>query len=240
MWMTDKHILIAVNNCGSSYGWVLLKNTCGGKMMTKTRHAPVRAIKPEWREGRRIIGLQRNPFAWYVAGWNKDHYLQELRGARAVPFEEWFWKTNETPWRYLPEAYRPPPAKYILPGAYTFFHLHYCLWNSLEVFAAYGSMAEVAAEYDRHLGVDDWVFAHTYYEDFARILGKPLVIDTTELLSDRNAHPHGPHQDYYTPDMRTYVHENDAFLLDKYGYAWDGPAYRSAEHKYPTVTEGSP
>ncbi len=239
--MTNKHILIAVNNCGSSYAWVVLKNTCGGKMMTKTRHAPVRAVKQEWRKGRRIIGLQRNPFAWYVTGWNKDHCLQIGRGARPVPFEEWFWEINSRPWRYLPEAYRPPAAKHILPGAYTFFHLHYCLWNSLDIFANHRSMKDVAAIYDDQLGVDDWVFAHTYYEDFARILGKPLLTNTPEgKRIARNAHPHGPHQDYYTPKMRAYVQGNDAFLLDKYGYTWDGPAYSSAEHKYPAGIEGTP
>lgn len=233
MWMTDRHILIAVNNCGSSHGWVLLKDTCGGRMMTETRHAPVRAVEPEWRSSRRIIGMQRNPFAWYVTGWWKDHYLQKQRGAKAVPFDEWFADLNRRPWRYLPVAYRPPPAKHILPGAYTFFHLHYCLWNSLAVFSEYRTMSQVVANYDANLGIDDWVFAHTYYEDFARILGRPVVIDRSRTLSDMNAHPHGPHQDYYTPEMRAYVQKKDGWLLDRYGYTWDGPAYRSAEHEWP-------
>jgi len=230
MFMTDKHILIAVNNCGSSYGWNLLRDTCGGRLMTKTRHAPVYAIKPEWRKGRRVIALQRNPFAWYVTGWYKNDKGRKSRGVERMTFEQWFWYTNNIPWRHLPSEYRPPPAAHILPGAYTFFHMHYCLRNSREMFATYRSMDQVDRDYDANLGIDDWVFAHSYYEDFARILGRPLVINKSQ---GRNSHPHRPHQDYYTPKLRAYVEKNDALLLRRYGYTFDGPAYSSAEHVYP-------
>ena len=230
--MTGKHILIAVNNCGSSYGWTLLLDTCGGRMMTATRHAPVRAVLPEWRRGRRTIGLQRNPFAWYVTGWHKDHVLQQARGAVPVGFDEWFWDINSRPWRYIPEEYRSGPPVHVRFAAYTYFHLHYCLRNAPEVFADCRTMADVDAAYDAGLGIDDWVFAHTYYQDFARILGRPLVIDRTRTL---NAHPHGPYRDYYDAAKRRHVEENDAMLLRRYGYSWDGPEYCSAGHKYPPM-----
>lgn len=232
--MTDRHILLCVNNCGSSHGWVLLRDTCGGRLVTKgkSRHAPIRVAKPEWLKGRAVIGMLRNPFGWYVGGWYKQHCLQRQRGVHAVGFEEWFWDLNRQPWRHLTVAYWPPEPRHIRPGACTFFHLHFHLPQALKVFDEYRSMAEVERDYDSLLRVDDWVRCHTYYEDFARILGRPLVIDKSLY---RNQHAHGPHQDYYTPEMRRYVQENDAFLLERYGYTWDGPAYRSAEHKYPPM-----
>lgn len=230
MFVTDAHVLIEMNKCGSSYGGQLMRDTCGGERVTKTRHAPIRGLLPEYRKGRRVIGMVRNPFAWYVSGWNSRRWNMCRVGQVPITFDAWFADINKIPWRYLAAEYRPQPASHISFSAYTFFHLNFYLPEALRVFADYRSMTEVERDYDSLLDVDDWVYAHRYYQDFEYILGRPLVrISGT----NRNAHGHGPFQDYISPDKRAFIERNDAFLLDRYEHSWDGPEYRLQE--VPTV-----
>ena len=227
MFVTDKHILLEMNKCGSTYAGHLLEDTCGGRYVTKTRHAPVRAIPPGLRKGRRTIGLLRNPFAWYPCCWNSRCKNQPMN---PISFEEWFSDYNKIPWRYLAAEFRPPPAKFLRCGAHTFFHLNFYMPRALDVFATYRDMDQVAKDYDSLIDVDDWVWAHRFWETMEEAIGRPLVLKPGR---NRNAHPHKPFREYYTPEQRRYVQEHDAFILDRYGYSWDGPEYRCQTHRPP-------
>lgn len=196
---TDSHVITMPHKCGTTYIMRVLSAACGAQKVLEDRHIPMSRIPVEYLDGRRVLGIVRNPFRWYVSRW---HYVAKTMNERR-PFrdalKEDLYSENGVFGNKPPDVPSPPPV-----GSFTWQHV---MFNSLN-YSQFCQTGEITFSVNRMMRLENIT------EDLVCEFGQSIM---RHLNQFRNS---------YTPNWMKYIDDEcvemiakaDNQVIEHYGY----------------------
>lgn len=210
-------VLIGMPKCGCIFSKYMLKGA--GLIEEFISHTPISQIPAAKKAGKRIIGMVRNPFAWYVSRWAdvQAHYAKQ---DGPMEFEPWLrkylYQPKSAPMMSVCREFPDPKTPL---GTFTYTHVcFHC--EAAAVLLSGGDVNDWEVwDYDDELSCAVMLKTETLSADVEKVYG-PIV--TAHLNAPRNSNPHRPYQEMYTPDLRKLVERADRLIFNRYEYYFDG------------------
>jgi hypothetical protein len=217
-------LVIRMHKCGCSYSQRVLEATFPGQSRfvdPHTQHLPVSEVPEEQMAGRKIIGLVRNPFAWYVSRWNywcKEGYWKEEAGLKEAPsFGDWLTANILNPFGSAGKSMQGYPKPLAKVGAFTYQHIAYHHPEPTPLLRD-GTFDDLFVMLrDGELRADDMMKTECLGDEMVRVFGERV---RPHLDQWRNSYPCGEPHEHYSPALRRLVEDSDFLVLDQYGYSF--------------------
>ena len=200
---TDTHVVTMPHKCATTYVMRTLKSAFGAKQAVNDRHAPLARIPEEILAGRRVLGIVRNPFQWYVSRW---WYVKSTMQSDLPEFEECLKKNilrvDGVFGNKPPDVIDPPRI-----GSFTWQHVMYHS-SRFEEFCLGSSLSSV-------LDVDRMMRVESIRADLIEEFGEKVVACLNQF---RNSHVRGDWRKHHTERTVRIISEMDGDLASHYGY----------------------
>ncbi len=217
MFATRTRLLIGMPKCGCIYATRVLAAAFGkNKLSAGTQHAPLCTIPEQEYSNLTIVGMIRNPFAWYYSRWAYFYY--NAPEAERYEFPEYFSRHFLNPFGPVGKKVESFPPCEIQVGAFTYMHLAYHCRNAKQWLGSIDSQSVLAERYNQTLATDHLMRTEQLTDDMLAIFGPSIQ---GSLDQPRNAISHGPYQDGYSPSMRRQVEDADGWFLERYNYSME-------------------
>jgi len=206
MIVADGKLVIGLPRCGCLYTRDVLRKAFPGSDFfgKEPHHTPLANIPVSLYRGMKVIGLRRNPFAWYLSRWACNPNLQ-------VGFSEYLNAEIRNPHGKIGKEVENWPKSREEIGAYTYMHIAYHYRNAADVLANY-----TLANYpDGQLDVDVWLQTETLTTDLVRLFGnrvRPYFGEST------NASAHASYRAMFNDADRKLVERLDSWMFQTHGW----------------------
>ena len=218
MFATSTHLLIGMPKCGCIYATRILAAVFGNNKLSKgTHHAPLCSIPPREYADLKIIGMIRNPFAWYHSRWAYFYYNAPEN--KRYEFPEYFERHSFNPFGPIGKKLESFPPCKIQVGAFTYMHLAYHCTQPKAWLGDIDSQERLINCYGQHLATDDLMRTENLTTDMVRVFGC-IVRDHLDQFKNAILQK-PPYQEAYTPAMRRQVEDTDGWFLERYGYSME-------------------
>lgn len=205
MIVIPTHAITMPQKCASTYVKRVLESAFGATQVLPDRHVPLSRVPEGVIEGRRLLGITRNPWAWYVSRWR---YVKKTMRSDLADF-----KTCLTEFITSSESIfgnRPPdiPTWTARLGAFSWQHVMYHS-RSFDEFAAGAPIADVVK-------VDRMMKVETIRGDLMLEFGPKVQ---PHLKQFQNSYAKGEDwRSYYDDETRELVRQFDGDAIRAYGY----------------------
>jgi len=218
MYTTNKYVFIHMNKTGGVFVKDYLIKYMDAKVY-KYKHSPIRMLEQK-HHNKTKIGVIRNPFSWYVSYYT---YLTKNKVLTTMDFPQFLFTYTQHPRALLDfmgrkirrkyENLYPPRTK--LPiGSWTFHFINYFSYDANRIFKE-----EILAPVDPS-NLDVLMRTETLKEDMIKVFGEEHR-ESIMNLPKKNVSNAKPYQEYYTPELRSFVEQRDGTLMEYLGYKYD-------------------
>ena len=216
MFATRTHLLIGMPKCGCIYTTRVLAASFGdNRLSAGTQHAPLGMIPTDEYNGLTIIGMIRNPFAWYYSKWAYFYYNAPLD--KRYEFDIYFCrhqKNQQGPLVHRVKDY--PPCDML--GMFSYMHIAYHCYHAEQWLGDIVSVDDVITKYDETFAPHKIMRTEQLTDDIISIFGSSV---NAHLEQFRNSIKHKPYQEAYTAAMRRQVEDTDGWFLERYKYSME-------------------
>lgn len=218
MYATPKHLFIGMPKCGCVYVVRVLKAAfpgCG--YPGDGTHTPLFGVPDSAKQGRKVVGIVRNPWEWYVSRWNYNY----SRPGKEMPFGDWLSihvaDHRGTGAKFgLASSRLPAVAETI--GLFTYMFMAYHMQDAPAILRTAKLPGDLHHHYSRWISVDVFMQTESLTNDLRWVFGSTV---DPHLEQFRNSIPHRPYQEYYTPEWRDRIGQLDGALAAKHSYSFD-------------------
>jgi hypothetical protein len=204
MIVTDTHVVVGPKKCGATYVRLVLSAAFPSSYMG-TQHIPLCDI-PDVAD-RQIVGLARNPWAWYHSKW--AYFYNNAPATNRYGFSEYMRRHFGSYTGVL--SYEPihrfaPPLENIGPASFAWitYHERDPSW-----------IREGKIQIDTCCQDVTWMHTETLTSDLVSVFGESIK---QHLDKWKNSTNHGAYQDDYTQEWINKVECADWPLIRKFGY----------------------
>ena len=219
MFATNTHLLIGMPKCGCIYATRVLASAFGRNWLAAgTVHAPLCTIPPNDYlppNHRTIVGMIRNPFAWYYSRW--AYFYFHAPDSKRYEFPEYFARHYMNPHGPIGKKVEAFPSCDII-GAFTYMHVAYHCHDANKWLGGITTAEQLADRYDETLGPTHMMRTERLTDDVIKTFGM-AVVSHLEQFRNSMSDVKKPYQEAYTPTMRRQVEDADGWLLERYGYS---------------------
>ena len=200
---TDTHVIAMPHKCGSSYVMRVLESAFGAKKILEDRHVPMSRIPKDALAGKRVLGIVRNPFHWYVSRWYYvTKTIRKLPSFRNVLEREIY--DDQGVFGIRPKDVEKPP--YI--GSFTWQHV---MFHSTKFWRFVKTGDAVKA-----ITVDHVMRLENIAKELKHEFGEDI---TGHLKQWRNSYAAADWRKYLDRHCIELICEADGQLIEHYGYS---------------------
>jgi hypothetical protein len=228
MYLTDKYVFIHKNKCAGVFVKDWMIKHMDAKII-KYKHAPIRMLPEKYRKNRKVIGVTRNPFSWYVSYY---HYHQQEAGTyRDMSFKEYVLRHTMNPRPLLslmgkkvrkkyPKCY--PPKTKLKIGAWTYHYVNYFCYQAWEWFEKGFLPWYTKSGSWMYPGHDlDYLWrTETLKRDMIKTFGEKYT-SRIHGFKKRNKSKHKKYQLYYDNEMIDLINKREGVLMERLGYSFE-------------------
>jgi hypothetical protein len=216
MFATDEYLFIGMPKCGCIYVRRVLEAAFGPtQILQRPEHTPLHWFTEEERGDRKIIGLIRNPFDWYVSHWGA--FYQSAPPGKRYEFKEYYQRhVLDYDGAATHKTEDLPKPRWEM-GVFTFQHVAFHFDDPAGFLADCRSSEQFESEYTSLLATDDMMRTEILTDEIKRVFGPRTH---KHLRQSRNVSRHEPYASYYTPEMRDEIFERDGAIMRIYGYTF--------------------
>jgi hypothetical protein len=220
MYLTKDYIFIHCNKCAGVFVKDWMIKHMDAKII-KYKHAPIRMLPEKYRGTRKVIGVTRNPFPWYLSYYS--YHQQEAGTYRNISFKEYVLRHTMNPRPLLslmgkkvrnkyPRCY--PPKTHLKIGAWTYHFINYFNYDAWNIFKNNGSPLMLLDHLDTLWRTE------TLKRDMIRTFGERYT-SRIHGFKKRNKSRHGAYQKYYDNEMIDLVYKREGALMERLGYSFE-------------------